>query len=129
MGFSDYRKQVLTESAISAKITKNAIDLLNDYIYAIKTDLSEDERKQIVQNMTITIDSELGKSVSMTGVGEFIQGGKYNKQANFSIKLDYTGISDAGVGPDEGGSDETLPDEDVATDEEIPTEDDTDELK
>lgn len=100
MGFIDYRNKVLKENAISSKIAKNAIDLVNDYIYSIEAELSEDERKQIVQNMRITIDTQSGDYVRMTGIGQFIQNGKYNKQANFSIELKFGGITDEGVTPD-----------------------------
>jgi len=100
MSFKDYAEKVLYEEKVSSKLMKNAIDILNDYVYYVKADLSSDERKQVVDNLEVAVESVEGNSVKLNGSAEFVKDGKYNKKANFSVELKFEGISDEGS---EGG--------------------------
>lgn len=122
MKFSEYQAKVLLENTVSTKLIKNAIDLMNDFINYSVTDLSSDEKKQVIDNMNASIDGTIGNTVSIIGTSEFVKDGKYNKQVNMSIELKFEGISDV----TEGGEDTTDvtandAETDVAT-EEVPVE-------
>jgi len=136
MSFRNYADKLMYEEKVSSKLMKNAIDILNDFVYYVKGDLSNDERKQIVDNLEVSVDGVEGNSVKLNGVAEFVKNAKYNKKVVFSVELKFDGIQDGsgedGTGEDmdsdvEGGEDlgiddeagEELPD-DAGEEEEIP---------
>lgn len=92
--FRAYAERLLNEEKVSSKLIKNTIDLLHDFIYHVKAELSSDERKQVVDNLEVSVDSMNGDSVSLNGTAEFIKNSKYNKTAKFSVELKFEGIED-----------------------------------
>lgn len=92
--FRAYAERLLNEEKVSSKLIKNTIDLLHDFIYHVKAELSSDERKQVVDNLEVSVDSMNGDSVSLNGTAEFVKNGKYNKTAKFSVELKFEGIED-----------------------------------
>ncbi len=92
--FRQYAERVLNEEKVSSKLIKSTIDLLHDFIYHVKAELSVDERKQVVDNLEVSVDSMNGDSVSLNGTAEFVKNGKYNKTAKFSVELKFEGIED-----------------------------------
>lgn len=121
--FRNYAERVLNEERVSSKLIKNTIDLLHDYIQYVKADLSKDERKDVIDNLEVTVDSISGESVSLTGSGEFIKDGKYNKKAMFSVTLNYDGVQGA---DDSDDNESTI---DMNADEEGDVPDDIEDLE
>jgi len=120
--FRAYAERLLNEEKVSSKLIKSTIDLLHDFIYHVKAELSSDERKQVVDNLEVSVDSMNGDSVSLNGTAEFVKNGKYNKTAKFSVELKFEGIESDNAQlpvPTDTVADETGSTEDMGGEEPI----------
>jgi len=127
MSFREYAEKVLNEEMVSSKLIKNAIDILHDYVYYVNADLSKDERKEIIDNLEVTVDSIKGNSVTLNGVAEFIKNNKVSKSASFSIELKFNGVEDGVEDGDVGDMDVGDMSDDIGGDDELDFGDEGDE--